>query len=105
MPKRKPEVVELDAAQLEAQLDQIERTMGEQVARPFRQLLGWYLALLSMIERKNASIARLRRLLFGSRTERSRDPKSSADSTRQAADPTSSDPAGMNPADATPGDG
>lgn len=93
--KRKPEVIELDAQQLEAQLDQIEQTMGEQYARPFRQLLGWYLSLLNMIERKNTSIARLRRLLFGARTERSRElprsPESNVHSTGQAADSTTSD--------------
>ena len=72
MPNRKPEVVELNAEQLEAQLDQIEQTMGEQVARPFRQLLGWYLSLLSLIDQNNTTIGRLRRLLFGARTERSR---------------------------------
>lgn len=71
--KPKPEVVELDAKQLEAKLDEIEQVMGVEMARPFRLLLGWYLSLLELIQRKNTSIARLRRLLFGARTERTRD--------------------------------
>lgn len=81
MPKQKPEVVELNAEQLEAQLDQIEQTMGEQVARPFRQLLGWYLSLLNLIDHKNTTIDRLRRMLFGARTERSRELSSPAAKT------------------------
>jgi hypothetical protein len=81
MPKRKPEVVELDAEQLEAQLDQIEQIMGEQVARPFRQLLGWYLSLLNLIDQKNTTIGRLRRLLFGARTERSRELSQAAETS------------------------
>lgn len=98
--KRKPEVIELDAQQLEAQLDQIEQTMGEQYARPFRQLLGWYLSLLNMIERKNTSIARLRRLLFGARTERSRElPRSPESST----DTTSGDPDTLSAGDGATG--
>ena len=63
-------IVELDVEQLEAKLDQIERALGEETARPFRILLGWYLSLLRLIEQKNTSIRRLRRLLFGPRTER-----------------------------------
>lgn len=78
-PRKKPEVIELDADQLQAKLNEIEQTMGEEMARPFRQLLSWYLSLLALIERKNTSIRRLRRLLFGPRTERTRDLKGNAD--------------------------
>jgi transposase len=84
----KPEIVELDVKQLETQLDRIEREMGEETARPFRLLLGWYLSLLRLLEKKNTSIGRLRRLLFGHRTERTRDvvpPKASADGPPPAA--------------------
>lgn len=94
-PQRKPEVIELDADQLETQLDQIEQVMGEQMARPFRQLLGWYLALLQLIEQKNTTLGRLRRLLFGPRTERSRDVQRRAEDgggpTPEAADQASGD--------------
>ena len=68
--KTMPEVVELDAQELEAKLDQIEQVMGEETVRPFRMLLTWYLKLLSIIQRKNTSIKRLRQLLFGKKTER-----------------------------------
>lgn len=104
-PKRKPEVIELDADQLQAQLDQIEQTMGEQVARPFRQLLGWYLSLLNLIEQKNTTIGRLRRLLFGPRTERSRTDQPTADATTQTADQASVDSSPTSAADTASGGG
>jgi len=68
--KAKAEVLELDFEQMQAQLDQMEQTLGEQAVRPFRLLLSWHLSLLRLIEQKNTSISRLRRLLFGARTER-----------------------------------
>jgi len=85
--RSEPKIVELDVDQLEVQLEQIERVMGEETARPFRILLGWYLGLLRLIEQKNTSIGRLRRLLFGARTERTRDVVSPGDST-DASSPT-----------------
>ena len=72
-PQSPLEVVELDVEQLEAKLRRIEQEMGEETARPFRMLLSWYLSLLRLIQQKKTSIARLRRLLFGARTERTRD--------------------------------
>jgi hypothetical protein len=72
-PQSPLEVVELDVEQLEAKLRRIEEEMGEETARPFRMLLSWYLSLLRLIQQKNTSIARLRRLLFGARTERTRE--------------------------------
>lgn len=86
--KRKPDVVELDVEQLESALDNIERVMGEETARPFRRLLGWYLSLLQLIDKKNISISRLRQLLFGARTERTRDVLPPDGSRHEATEPT-----------------
>jgi hypothetical protein len=72
-PKSQPDVVELDLQDLEAKLGQIEQSLGTETARPFRILLSWYLTLLGLIQKKNTTIGRLRRLLFGTRTERTRD--------------------------------
>ena len=74
------EAIELNVEQLQALLDQIEKTMGESVVRPLRQLLA----------HKNLSISRLRRMLFGASTERSRakeaaDAKQASDSELNAA--------------------
>lgn len=66
----KPEIVELNAHELEWLLDQIAAQLGEPMVRPLRLLLASYLTLMRMIESKTASIRRLRRLLFGAKTER-----------------------------------
>jgi hypothetical protein len=77
-------VVELDVPQLESKLDEIERTMGEPISRPFRLLLAAYSSLLASINERNISIDRLRRMLFGAHTERTRDVAAKANSTQGA---------------------
>jgi hypothetical protein len=86
------EVVELDAQQLEAKLDQIEQVMGHETARPFRTLLSWYLKLLTIIQLKNTSIARLRQLLFGKKTERLSDVLSPAETPHDSVAGSDRDP-------------
>jgi len=66
--KSHPEEIELNQADLESKLDQIATVMGEDMARPFRQLLHWYVYLLALLREKKLSIQRLRRMLFGART-------------------------------------
>jgi hypothetical protein len=61
----KPHIHELDAEQMQARLDDIQRVMGEETARPFRVLLTWYLSLLQIIQRPGTTLRALRRLLFG----------------------------------------
>ena len=51
-----PEVVELDEADLESKLNQIEAVMGAEMARPFRLLLGWHARLLGLLREKKFSI-------------------------------------------------
>jgi transposase len=68
--KSNPEVIELDEADLESKLDQIEAVMGVDMAQPFRQLLRWYAVLLGLLREKKLSIRRLLRMLFGASTER-----------------------------------
>jgi transposase len=80
----KARVVELDVPQLEAQLDEIERTMGEPMSRPFRLLLASYLSVLATVKERNISIDRLRRMLFGASTERTRDVAAKVDATAAA---------------------
>jgi hypothetical protein len=65
-----PEVIELDYDDLQAKLNQIEAAMGAELARPFRQLLGWYATLVELLRAKTISIQRLRKMIFGSSTER-----------------------------------
>lgn len=63
-----PETIELDIHELEALLDRIEATMGEEAVRPLRQVVASYLMVLELLREKNISIQRLRRILFGAST-------------------------------------
>ena len=65
-----PEVIELDYAELQAKLEQIEAIMGSEIAHPFRQLLGGYTTLLGLLRDKKISIQRLKNMMFGASTER-----------------------------------
>jgi transposase len=85
--KSNPEVIELDEADLESKLDQIEAVLGAETAQPFRLLLRWYACLLGLLREKKLSIRRLQRILFGDSTERtSRVLSSAAESSGQVAD-------------------
>jgi transposase len=82
-----PEVIELDEADLESRLDQIEAVLGAEMAQPFRLLLHWYACLLGLLREKKLSIRRLQRILFGASTERTSSVLSSAaESSGQVAD-------------------
>ena len=52
--KSNPEVIELDEADLESKLDQIEAAMGAEMAQPFRLLLRWYCASAGAAPREEA---------------------------------------------------
>jgi hypothetical protein len=83
-----PKVVELDIENLNVNLNQIEQVMGEQTSRPFRTLLDAYVSLLQLIQEKNVSVGRLRRMLFGVRTERTREVAGTGDLLPEATSPT-----------------
>lgn len=84
------QVVELHVPELEMILDEVEVKLGAEQALRLRQLLQSYLTLMAWIQEKDINLARLRRLLFGSRTERTRDAAcspSESGSTAQGAVP------------------
>lgn len=66
-------LTELDLAEVERAVELVEQHLGEDVARPLRLLLMWSGSLLALLQEKNLSLKRLRRLLFGPRTERTCD--------------------------------
>lgn len=68
-----PAVTQLHVPELEMILDEVERALGAEKAQKLRQLLNSHLTLTQLIQEKNISLARLRRLLFGQQTERTRD--------------------------------
>jgi len=66
--------------------------MGAPLAQPFRQLLDGYGTLLRLLQEKNISIQRLRKIVFGSSTERtsqvlSPQPADAADATSTSESP------------------
>jgi transposase len=96
--KSNPEVIELDEADLESKLDQIEAVLGADVAQPFRLLLHWYACLLGLLREKRLSIRRLQRILFGAATERTSSVLSSVTESSAQAEDASADHAAEPPA-------
>lgn len=90
--KSQSTVTQLRVQELDMILDEVEHTMGAEKAQKLRQLLDSHQTLTQLIQEKNISIARLRKLLFGSRTERTRDAagdrsESTSPSTHETAPP------------------
>lgn len=71
--KSQPAVTQLHVPELEMILDEVEHSLGAEKARKLRQLLYSHQTLIQLIQEKNISLARLRRILFGAQTERTRD--------------------------------
>jgi hypothetical protein len=85
-------VTQLRVQELDMILDDVERALGAEKAQKLRQLLDSHQTLTQLIQEKNISIARLRKLLFGSKTERTRDAahgrsESSRPSTKETTPP------------------
>lgn len=70
--KSQPAVTELSVPELEIIHDEVEQALGAEKARKLRQVLHSYLTLTQWIQEKDISLARLRRILFGAQTERTR---------------------------------
>jgi hypothetical protein len=71
--KAPPAVTQLYVQELEMILDEVEQALGAEKAQKLRQLLNSHQTLTQLIQEKNISLARLRRILFGPQTERTRD--------------------------------
>lgn len=71
--KSQPTVTQLHVQELDMILDEVEHALGAEKAQKLRQLMHSHQTLTQLIQEKNISIARLRRLLFGPQTERTRD--------------------------------
>lgn len=90
--KSQAAVTQLYVQELELILDEVEHTLGAEKAQKLRQLLNSHQTLTQLIQEKNISLARLRRILFGSPTERTRDAAgggsgSPGESTKETAPP------------------
>jgi len=87
-------VIDLDLAEVEKALEMVEQQLGEDIARPLRLLLGWCLSIQALLQEKNLSLKRLRRMLFGPRTERTRDVLPDQETTDRPQDQGGEDPSG-----------
>lgn len=70
--KSQPTITQLQVQELETILDEVEHALGEEKAQKLWLLLHSHQTLTQMILEKSVSIARLRKLLFGAQTERTR---------------------------------
>ena len=96
--KSPPTVTELELGEVERALDFVEEQLGEEAVRPLRLLFSWVLSIRVLLQEKTLSLNRLRRLVFGSSSEKTRDvcppeepnDAASGDGTEDSSDPSSS---------------
>jgi transposase len=67
-----PEIMAVDDAHLEEVLRRVEQALDEKDAQLIRAIFRSYAYVTDLVEDKNTSIKRLRQLLFGSRTEKTK---------------------------------
>jgi hypothetical protein len=65
-----PAIVEVDNMQLEDVLRRVEQALDTKDAALIRAVFQSYVYVADLVEAKNTSIRRLRRLFFGARTEK-----------------------------------
>lgn len=70
MKRAKPKVIELDTKKLQKALDRAESALGEEDYETFKALVDSYAYLTELVGDKSTTIRRLRKLLFGSSTEK-----------------------------------
>lgn len=71
--KQEPEVVELQESELEGLLDRAKAALAEEDFAKFGKILSAYQYLLQLIENKNYTLARLKSIIFGSKSEKTKD--------------------------------
>lgn len=73
MARRNPEIIELDAHRLDELIERAEdQAFNSEDYKTIRTLVESYGCLIGMLHDKNTSLARLRKLLFGPRTEKTK---------------------------------
>jgi transposase len=65
-----PEIVEVDNTHLEEVLRRVEQALDEKDTKLIRAVFASYVYVADLVEDKNTSIRRLRKLFFGARTEK-----------------------------------
>ena len=70
MGKRKIEYVDMSENEIEKLLTEVKNACDEQTYSAIENLIGSYIHLTELVGQKSTSIARLRRMLFGDKTEK-----------------------------------
>jgi transposase len=74
MSNQSPEIIEVNSQQIEEILERaVSNTLREQDTELMRQIFESYIGFFHIVGDKNTTIARLRKLLFGSTSEKSKD--------------------------------
>ena len=68
--RKRPEIMEMDFAKLDALLDRAEGTLTKEDYQTIRVVFESYAYLTQVIDQKSTTISRLRKLLFGASTEK-----------------------------------
>ncbi len=96
MTKKSPEIVEVNSQQIQAMLERASDAMTEDDAQLMRRIVDSYSYITDLVEDKNTSLARLRKLFFGSSSEKT---DQVVDDTPGVAQSPSSDDLGDEPGD------
>jgi len=67
-----PEIIEVDSPRLEEILSRAEQALPPEDVELIRAVVEAYRYVVDLVDDKNTSIGRLRQLLFGSRTEKTK---------------------------------
>jgi transposase len=70
MQRKKPEIVAVDDRQLQAALERAEGALEGEDYQLFRAITESYAYIADLVDNKNTTLARLRKLLFGEQTEK-----------------------------------
>ena len=72
--RKKPnaEIIEVDSQQVEEMLDRAAAKLSDDDALLLRRIVESYSYIADLVEDKNTSITRLRKLMFGSKTEKTK---------------------------------
>ncbi len=70
MPRKSPEIIEVNSQRVEKMLDRAATNLSHDDAELIRRIIESYSYIADLVEDKNTSIARLRKLMFGSKSEK-----------------------------------
>jgi transposase len=100
MARKVPEILEVDNQQLEEVLRRAEQTLERRDAELIRAVFQSYAYVAELVEDKDTSIRRLRQLLFGASTEKTRLVIKRSDDAAKEASPPDADSGVKTPAEA-----